>query len=128
MVCGIIINGNKRIILAKRSAQMSHAGKWEFPGGKVKENESYRQALEREILEELGLKIKPLQELEAIKWDYGDRSIELIPIVCQPLSEEIYLKEHETFGWFSFTEMMQKELLEADVEILPHLKAFVNKI
>lgn len=46
------------LLSARRSAPKSLAGRWEFPGGKVEPGESHRAALEREVLEELGVTVE----------------------------------------------------------------------
>ena len=53
-VVAALITKNNKVLIAKRSNVL---GKWEFPGGKVKENETPEEAIEREILEEFELKI-----------------------------------------------------------------------
>lgn len=46
-----------QLLAARRKAPKSLAGFWEFPGGKVEDNESHRVGLSREVLEELGVEI-----------------------------------------------------------------------
>jgi len=53
-VVGALIIQDEHYLVARRSSSQSHAGKWEFPGGKVEPNELMTQALEREIKEEFG--------------------------------------------------------------------------
>jgi 8-oxo-dGTP diphosphatase len=54
-VVAAIIERQGRILICRRTKEQSHALKWEFPGGKVEENESLEQALARELEEELGV-------------------------------------------------------------------------
>ncbi len=57
IVVGIIKNQNGKILITKRKANQLLGGLWEFPGGKVKENETLESALEREIKEEVNLNV-----------------------------------------------------------------------
>ncbi|MEE8295510.1 MAG: NUDIX domain-containing protein, partial [Sphingomonadales bacterium] len=54
----ILVDGKGKILLAQRPSGKSMAGLWEFPGGKVHENETLKDALIREIKEELGIVLK----------------------------------------------------------------------
>ena len=122
VVCAIVINTDKKVLLAQRSSSMDHKGMWEFPGGKVKDGESYHNAIEREIMEELNINIKAIETLSSVHWSYGKKNIELIPICCRLEGGEIELKEHAQVSWFTFSELGDKEdLLEADKEILKEL-------
>jgi mutator protein MutT len=52
-VVAAIIEKNGRVLICQRSANGTFAGKWEFPGGKMRPSETPREALERELREEL---------------------------------------------------------------------------
>ena len=56
VVAAVISRGNL-YLLCQRPAGKPHAGLWEFPGGKVRDGETYAAALERELSEELGLRV-----------------------------------------------------------------------
>ena len=66
-VVGAVIEKNGKILCAQRGHDKSLAGLWEFPGGKIEQNETPQQALEREIKEELlcevSIKIKSSQQV-----------------------------------------------------------------
>lgn len=58
VVGAIIENDNSEILCALRSPRMSVPDRWEFPGGKVEKDESLKQAIEREIREELACTVE----------------------------------------------------------------------
>lgn len=70
VVAGIITRNNM-ILIARRGAHKSMAGKWEFPGGKIEVNESPERALEREILEEFGAVIQTGRYISSNTHDSG---------------------------------------------------------
>jgi 8-oxo-dGTP diphosphatase len=79
VVAGVIRDQRDRVLIAKRPDHIHQGGLWEFPGGKIEAGETQRQALEREIKEELDLDLAPdgLCPLIAIAHDYPDRRVRL---------------------------------------------------
>ena len=73
---------------------MKHPHKWEFPGGKVEENEDLETCLKREILEELGVEIEVLERLSSNFHLYSNLKLELIPFRCSLQTFEIDRKRH----------------------------------
>ena len=63
VVVGILMNAEKQVFIAQRSASSTYPLKWEFPGGKIEGEESFEEALIRELNEELGCEIHPPFEL-----------------------------------------------------------------
>ncbi len=68
VVSAIIIQNNK--VFAAQRGYGEYKGKWEFPGGKIKRQETPKAALEREIIEELDTKIEVGELFETVEYDY----------------------------------------------------------
>ncbi len=64
-----------RVLIAKRPAHVHQGGLWEFPGGKLEQGESPGQALARELLEELGIRVRSARQLIRVRHDYPDKSV-----------------------------------------------------
>jgi 8-oxo-dGTP diphosphatase len=62
VVAGAVLRDG-RLLAARRSAPPELAGRWELPGGKVEPGESEEEALVRELREELGIQVVPLQRI-----------------------------------------------------------------
>jgi len=65
-VVDCIVLRNNEILLARRASELLEGGKWSLPGGFVRRDETLLQAVEREVLEETGFKIKDLTLLRII--------------------------------------------------------------
>lgn len=117
VTCAIILNADK-ILVTQRSEKMKLPLKWEFPGGKIEENETAENCLVREIKEELNIKIQILERLESKYFDYENFSIKLIPFVAKYLSGEIELLEHKEFLWLPKEQLKQLDWASADVSIV----------
>jgi len=92
--------------------------KWEFPGGKIQLNETAEKCIVREIEEELKVRIKIVNQLLSIDFDYGTKQISLIPFVCKIVSGEIILTEHIAKRWFNFDEWETIDWSGADRELI----------
>lgn len=113
-----LIHRDDRLLAVRRSATMSQPGKWEFPGGKVQAGESDQDCLRRELAEELGLEVRILRQMTAVLHHYPDKSIELVPFVCQWTGGTLHLYEHDAWGWFGPDELSALDWSAADVPIL----------
>jgi 8-oxo-dGTP diphosphatase len=74
----IITNDQQQILVTQRPFHVPHGGCWEFPGGKLEADELAEEALIREIREEVDLEILEHHYLGEIKYDYHDKSVQLI--------------------------------------------------
>ena len=100
--------------------------KWEFPGGKVEEDEDLESCLKREIKEELGVEIEVTERLPSNTHTYSNQKfIKLIPFRCSLQTFEIDLKEHLKVEWASPSELLQFDWAEADIPIVQnYVRAF----
>ena len=122
VTCAIVLKDNK-VLVTQRSEKMKLPLKWEFPGGKVEENENEIQCIKREIKEEININIEVLQKLSNNVHDYGIFKINLIPFLANYISGEIVLAEHTDFKLLDKSELLNLDWAEAD---LPIVKEFLK--
>lgn len=120
VVCGVIYRDDK-ILICKRKANKSLGGFWEFPGGKVEENELYEDSLERELLEELGMQVDVKNFITSNVHDYGNFAIELIAYHCLYVFSNGHMKDHDEIAWVKKGELKGYEFAPADVPIVEKL-------
>lgn len=118
VACAIILNHENKVLACQRSANMHLPFKWEFPGGKIEEDESAEECLIREIKEELNIDIEIMEQKSANEHHYPDKSIRLIPFICKHLDGKILLKEHKDFQWLDKNNLIDLDWAEADLPIL----------
>lgn len=97
------------------------AGRWEFPGGKVHEGESQREALVRELAEELGIRVEDARPLIEVHHSYGDRDVVLHTWVVRRYEGAPQSLEGQALQWLDATALARADLLEADRPILAAL-------
>ena len=117
VACALIEDDLGNILVAQRSSKMSLPLKWEFPGGKVEENETVESTIIREIYEELNLQITIIEQLPSFIHHYEDFSITLIPFICQIEQGAIKLVEHKAFCWASPDNLLDLDLAAADIPV-----------
>ena len=117
VTCAIIIKENK-IFVAQRSETMKLPLKWEFPGGKLEQNESEINCIKREIKEEINIEIEIVKKISCSIYDYGTFKINLIPFIVNHISGEIKLAEHKDYKLLDKTELLNLDWAEADLPIV----------
>lgn len=72
---GIIFNDQQEVLIAQRPLDKSKGGFFEFPGGKVEPHETVREALDRELNEEIAINVQTAEPWLTIEYDYNDRIV-----------------------------------------------------
>ena len=121
VVAAIIVKGKK--VFATQRGYGEFKDGWEFPGGKIEQGESPEEALIREIREELDVDIKVGRLLETVEYDYPNFHLTMHCFICELLSEEIVLKEHEDAKWLEEDELDSVDWLPADVSLIDKIFA-----
>ena len=126
VVAAIILNGGG-CVLAVKCPPQKHGGGWEFPGGKIEAGESPREALIREIREELGVEIEVGNLLHLVEWDYPAFHLRMHCLLSRICRGELQLREHTESRWLDASALNSVEWLPADVEVLPYVAAALGQ-
>lgn len=124
LVTAAIIQQNQSVLITRRPEGSRQAGYWEFPGGKLEEGESPEQCLEREILEELSVRVAVGTIFETVfyRYDWGD--ILLLAYHCslqEGTIRNLGVAEHR---WVLPEQLDRFELLPADAPLVKKLQNF----
>ena len=120
---GIIKNSRDQILISNRKNNKIFNDHWEFPGGKLKGEESSEEALGRELNEELGIAPIEFFHIDNIKYHYTDYTIELIPFVIKQYSGVITSKEGQGLKWVSIEQLSQIKIIPASKPVIEYLLA-----
>lgn len=113
-VVGAAIIRDGKVLAARRSAKMNEALKWEFAGGKVESGETHREALKREIFEELELDIEVGEHVADGFSVIGDKNIILHVYKARIVSGEPVPREHSELKWVDIRELQGLDWAKAD--------------
>lgn len=126
-----IIEQDGRVLICQRRAGRVFAGKWEFPGGKMRPSETPRAALERELREELGVVAKVGDVVASVRHRYAEIR-EDVPIYffIAALEEPARNVAFERIAWVRREELPRYDFLAADRRVISRLargEVFDNK-
>jgi len=119
VVAAVIFQDGK--VFATQRGYGPYKDGWEFPGGKVEAGERPEDALRREIHEELETDIQVGELIDTIEYDYPDFHLSMKCYVCEILSGNPHLVEHEAARWLTTDQLDSVEWLPADITLIPKI-------
>jgi 8-oxo-dGTP diphosphatase len=122
LVSAAIIISDGRVLLGQRRKRDRHPFKWEFPGGKVEHGESPRQALVRELREELKIEAKIGAELARYEHDYPSGSrVHLLFFAVKEYTGQPVAQVFEQISWVPLADLPTVDFLEGDLDFVKRL-------
>ncbi len=121
VVVGVIRNNSKEIFITKRMKNQFMSGYWELPGGKVENGEKHSSAIERELYEEIGIKIEKYSLFQTIQQQYPGKTINLSVYVIEKYSGTPVGKEGQDYLWSSIDKLEKYKLLPTMWKIFKRL-------
>ena len=123
VVAGLIFK-NDQILVCQRTRHQTMPLKWEFPGGKIEAGEQPRDALRRELNEELGIDASIGDEVARIRHEYKSGSaVELRFYAVREYKGEIENRIFKDMRWAKGSELPSFDFLEADLQLVRELAA-----
>jgi 8-oxo-dGTP diphosphatase len=111
-----------RVLIAQRPAGKHMAGRWEFPGGKVRAGESEECALARELREELGIEVIAARPFTRVAHAYADRDVQLSLWLVEHYAGEPRPLDGQQLRWVVPAQLAGEDILEADRPFIEALR------
>ena len=118
----VIRNEKNEILISRRNPQQDLANLWEFPGGKLEDKETVQQALQRELLEEVGIRILSISPLIKIPHHYAHKSVLLDVWLVESFDGEARGLEGQEITWCEQSKLVNYEFPAADNGIITALE------
>lgn len=126
VAAAVIYNPQGSILIARRPSDKHQGGLWEFPGGKVEVHETARQALDRELLEELGIQVTAAQPLIQIPYEYPERHVLLDVFNVTAFIGEARGCEGQPLVWVDVSQLAEYAFPAANRPIIERILADVS--
>lgn len=120
-VVAAIIRDKDKIFATQRGYGEFKDG-WEFPGGKIEEEETPQDALKREIMEELDTEIKVGELIDTIEYDYPTFHLSMDCFWAEVITGHLVLKEAEAAKWLTKEQLDSVDWLPADVTLIDKIR------
>jgi 8-oxo-dGTP diphosphatase len=122
-----LVDGDGRVLIARRPVGKPMAGLWEFPGGKVEDGERPEQSLIRELKEELGVAVSEdcLAPLAFASHAYPDFHLLMPLYVCRRWHGTVTATEGQQLAWVRPNRLRDYQMPPADVPLISHLMALL---
>ena len=127
VVAAAILDDDGRLLAAQRASPSALAGGWELPGGKVEAGERVEDALVRECIEELGVRIELLDRLPG-GYPLGDAGASMLVWTARIVDAGVpeALDDHEQVRWLAPADWDSVAWLPADVQVVVDLRRMLG--
>ena len=121
-VTAAILFENHQLLIAQRKSTDKLPLKWEFPGGKIEDNETPEQCLEREMNEEFSIEVSTGGFLGESIYRYKFGTVRLLAYRTYWKSGSISLKAHDAFKWVPINQLKNYDFTPADIPFVERLR------
>lgn len=122
-VTAALIVKDGRILAARRAPGKHLEGHWEFPGGKLEENETPEGCLERELFEEFSISSRVGAYVGQSVYDYGEKVVRLLGYEVEHLSGDFELVDHDELRWLEIDQLADVNWAPADIPLVEQYQA-----
>ena len=124
VVAAVIRDGNR--IFATQRGYGHYEGWWKFTGGKIEQGETPRQALHREILEELDTDVEVGSLIGHVQYTYPEFHLEMDCFWCTVIKGNLKLKEAEDARWLTKEDLFSVKWLPADLAVVEKIRELLQ--
>lgn len=132
IACIVYNQNTKNIFIAKRIPVGDMGGKWEFPGGKVEQNEETVVAIEREMMEEFSVKANVFEKIAETQFIHRQDTVTLeaykVTFEHDGMEKPFVLTEHTEYKWINPENIPQLDFVDSDMKIYPEVMKYIKSL
>ncbi|WP_279250870.1 NUDIX domain-containing protein [Candidatus Marimicrobium litorale] len=122
-VTAAVIVKDSKVLAARRAPGKHLEGYWEFPGGKLEENETPERCLERELVEELSISSRVGAYIGESVYDYGEKVVRLLGYEVEHTAGKFELVDHDEIRWLEIDQLADVKWAPADIPLVEQYEA-----
>lgn len=119
---GVLFDQHGRVLISQRNQNQMHKGKWEFPGGKIQPGESVKDALVRELFEELGVEVQDSEVYMNYPFDYKDILVHLNFCIVTNYNGHPAPLENQNIQWVEIKNLHSRDMLAGSKAVIARLQ------
>lgn len=120
----ILDDNDSKVYISRRQKHQSYSDYWEFPGGKVEKNETYKECIVREVYEEIGISIVSHELFHTKQYiNNNNDKVNLEFFLVRNFSGEPYSKENQKLKLVKISELNQYSILPGSLEVIEMLQS-----
>ena len=117
---------NGKLLIAKRKSGGDMGERWEFPGGKIEEGEDFAQAINREMQEEFGCRVRIFEQLAKADFVHNGKNCTVnafrVEFENDGTEKPFVLTEHTQTQWVSPDQILSRHFVDSDLSLFPQIK------
>lgn len=117
-VTAAVIVKDGKVLAARRGPGKHLEGYWEFPGGKLEENETPEECLERELTEEFSISSRVGDYIGESVYDYGEKVVRLLAYEVEHTAGNFELVDHDELRWLEIKQLADMKWAPADIPLV----------
>lgn len=125
-----IVYKDKKIFIAKRKQIGDMGGKWEFPGGKIENNEAPEVAIKREMQEEFGVEVTVGEKIGSTSFMHRGKDCTVnaysVQFAHDGMNIPFVLTEHTEYKWVNPLEIKKLDFVDSDLKLYPYVLEYLK--
>jgi A/G-specific adenine glycosylase len=121
-----VVSDGARVLITRRAETGMLGGLWEFPGGKIRRGETPEAACEREIREEVGLRVQVRERIARVQHSYSHLNVEIEVFRCDYRGGDVVLEGPTDHRWVTFEETTAYAFPKANHKFMPAVRDALN--
>ena len=125
-----IVYKNGKLFIAKRKSIGDMGGKWEFPGGKIENNEAPEIAIKREMQEEFGVEASVGEKIGTANFIHSGKTCVVdaykVDFAHDGMSIPFVLTEHTEYKWVNPLEIKKLDFVDSDLKLYPYVLEYLK--